>query len=109
MLRNLLSSRWFQGVLTFFVLCVGSGLLYSWHVQRTTAAEMALQDRLLPGREKQNETRPIESVSVQNTNGTATVVETPTKPDTSIATDATTELPKKITQRHYILNLKRTS
>ena len=39
MLRDLLSSRWFQGGLAFFVLCVGGSLLYSWHVQRTTETE----------------------------------------------------------------------
>ena len=32
MLRDLLSSRWFQGGFAFFVLCVGGSLLYSWHV-----------------------------------------------------------------------------
>ena len=39
MLRDLLSSRWFQGGLAFFVLVVGGSLLYSWHVHRTTEAE----------------------------------------------------------------------
>ena len=39
MLRDLLSSRWFQGGIVFFVLCVGGSLLYSWHVQRTTESE----------------------------------------------------------------------
>ena len=39
MLRDLLSSRWFQGGFAFFVLVVGGSLLYSWHVQRTTEAE----------------------------------------------------------------------
>ena len=36
MLHDLLSSRWFQGGLVFFVLVVGGSLLYSWHVLRTT-------------------------------------------------------------------------
>lgn len=39
MLRDLLSSRWFQGGFAFFVLCVSGSLLYSWHVHRTTEAE----------------------------------------------------------------------
>ncbi|MYB95353.1 hypothetical protein F4054_07315 [Candidatus Poribacteria bacterium] len=39
MLRDLLSSRWFQGGFAFFVLCVGGSLLYSWHVHRTIDAE----------------------------------------------------------------------
>ena len=40
MLRDLLSSRWFQGGFAFFVLCVGGSLLYSWHVQRTTEVDL---------------------------------------------------------------------
>ena len=40
MFRDLLSSRWFQGGLAFFVLCVSGSLLYSWHVQRTTENEL---------------------------------------------------------------------
>ena len=39
MLRDLLSSRWFQCGFAFFVLCVSGSLLYSWHVHRTTEAE----------------------------------------------------------------------
>ena len=39
MLWGLLSSRWIQGGIVFFVLCVGGSLLYSWHVHRTTAAD----------------------------------------------------------------------
>ena len=41
MFGDLLSSRWFQAGLAFFVLCVGGSLLYSWHVQRTTESEFA--------------------------------------------------------------------
>ena len=40
MFRDLLSSRWFQGGFAFFVLCVWGSLLYSWHVHRTTEAEL---------------------------------------------------------------------
>ncbi len=40
MLRDLLSSRWFQGGFAFFVLCVGGSLLYSWHVHRTTENDL---------------------------------------------------------------------
>jgi len=40
MYRDLLSSRWFQGGFAFFLLCVGSSLLYSWHVHRTTEVEL---------------------------------------------------------------------
>lgn len=93
MFRVILSSRSIITGLVFFVLIVGGSLLYSWHVRRASESDMERHDRFLQGREKQNETRPIESVSVQNTNGTDTVVETPTEPNVSIATNATTELP----------------
>lgn len=58
MLRDLLSSRWFQGGLAFFVLVVGGSLLYSWHVLRTTESDMKRHDRFSQGLEKQNRTRP---------------------------------------------------
>lgn len=56
MLRDLLSSRWFQGGLIFFLLCVGGSLLYSCHVHRTTESDMERHDRFTQGLEKQNET-----------------------------------------------------
>ncbi len=40
MLRDLLASRGILAGLAFFVLVVGGSLLYSWHVERTTAAEL---------------------------------------------------------------------
>ena len=40
MFCELLSSRLIQAGLAFFVLVVGGSLLYSWHVQRTTLAEL---------------------------------------------------------------------
>ena len=40
MFHDLLSSRLIQAGLAFFVLVVGGSLLYSWHVQRTTDAEL---------------------------------------------------------------------
>ena len=47
MLRELLSSRWFQGGLVFFLLSVGGSLLYSWHVKSTTESDMARHDQFL--------------------------------------------------------------
>ena len=42
MFRDILSgSRAIIAGLAFFVLCVGGSLLYSWHVHRTTDAELA--------------------------------------------------------------------
>ena len=62
MLRDLLSSRSIQVGFVFFVLVVGSSLLYSWHVRRTTVAEFARTDVVL------HKTR-----SEQNTVDTSTV------------------------------------
>ncbi|MYB96848.1 hypothetical protein F4054_01865 [Candidatus Poribacteria bacterium] len=41
MLHDLLSSRLIQAGLVFFMLCVGGSLLHSWHVHRTTDADLA--------------------------------------------------------------------
>ena len=84
MLWDLLSSRWFQGGFAFFVLVVGGSLLYSWHVQRTTAAEMARHDRFTQGLEKPSETRPAEKVNDPTHNETSGLLNTP---------DATTNTP----------------
>lgn len=57
MLNHILSSR---VVLTAFVFCmliVSGSLFYSWHIRRTTDAELALSDALLQHRKNQNETR----------------------------------------------------
>jgi len=40
MFRDLLSSRLIQAGLVFFVLVVSGSLIYSWHVHRTTEAEL---------------------------------------------------------------------
>ena len=41
MFRGLLSNRLIQVGLIFFVMVVGGSLLYSWHVHRTTEADLA--------------------------------------------------------------------
>lgn len=56
MLSDLLSSRRIQAGLVFFVLVVGSSLLYSWRVQRTTDAELAQSDVLPQQRDTQDKT-----------------------------------------------------
>ena len=56
MLRDLLSSRWFQGGFAFFVLCVGGSLLYSWHVHRTTNAEFGKRPPAVSSIENKPET-----------------------------------------------------
>lgn len=93
MLRDLLSSRWFQGGFAFFVLCVGGSLLYSWHVQRTTAAEMERHDQFTQGLEKPSEPRRAAVVNVENSNETTAIVETPTEQDSNIAMDTEPVLP----------------
>ena len=56
MLRDLLSSGWFQGGFAFFVLCVGGSLLYSWHVQLTTEAEFGKRPQPVVSLENKQET-----------------------------------------------------
>ena len=84
MLRDLLSSRCFQGGFAFFVLVVCGSLLYRWHVQRTTAAEMARHNRFTQVLEKPSETRPAAKVNDPTHNETFSLLNTP---------DATTDTP----------------
>ena len=58
MLRDILSgSRAILVGLVFFVLIVGGSLLYSWHVHRTTDAEVAETQHKVQPLENKNETR----------------------------------------------------
>ena len=58
MFRDMLSgSRTILVGLVFFVLVVGGSLLYSWHVHRTTEAELAQSNALLRQHANKNETR----------------------------------------------------
>ena len=66
MLYNLLSNRWFQCGLLFFVIVVGGSLLYSWHVHRTTEIELAPYAKFLQEFKAQQERRATEAVSVDN-------------------------------------------
>ena len=85
MLADLLSHRWIQGGLVFFLLCVGGSGLYLWHVQRTIDAQKAQHNRFFEQTpEKQNDTHPLEPVNVPYTTLTPETVEIP---------DATTEFP----------------
>jgi len=95
MLWVLLSKRWIQGGIVFCVVCVVGSLLYSWHIDRTTDRELARHDLFLQERrEKQNETRPVESVNVENATDTATRVETPTARLTTGATTPEATAPR---------------
>ncbi len=89
MLRDLLSHRWLQICLVFFIIAVGGSLLYRWHTLRVTERDMERHDRFLQRLEKENETRPAQTVNVPTEN------ETPGRVDTSSASVATdTETPK---------------
>ena len=77
MLRNPLSSRAILAGLVFFVVVVSGSLLYSWHVRRTTEAEFQRGDRFLQGREKQNKTRPTQTIDVPTDTETPGFVSTP--------------------------------
>ena len=95
MLRDLLSSRWFQGGFAFFVLVVGSSLLYSWHVQRTTEAELARHDRFTQGLEKPSDARPAQEVNVPTENETPGLVNTPDENTDTQMSDETEALPNE--------------
>jgi hypothetical protein len=58
MFRDLLSNRGIQFGLIFSVLIILSSLLYYWHVQRDTQAELAASDLLIQDRGHHNKTRP---------------------------------------------------
>ena len=88
MLRDLLSSRWFQGGFAFFVLVVGGSLLYSWHAQRTTEKEMAQHDRFLQGI-NENGARTAETVNDPTENETPGLVNTPDANTGAPMSDAT--------------------
>ena len=89
MLWDLLSRRWIQVGLAFSVLVVSGSLLYSWHVRRATDREMARHARFWQGLEKQNETRPAETVNVPTETETPGLVNTPEANTDAQMSDAT--------------------
>ena len=96
MLRDLLSSQWFQGGLIFFLLCVAGSLLYSWHVLRTTESDMERHDRFTQGLEKQNEPHPAETVNVPTATESPGLVNTPDENTDTQMPDTTEALPNEI-------------
>ena len=65
MFRDILSgSRAILVGLVFFLFVVGGSLLYSWHVHRTTHAELAETQRKVQPLENKNKTRIAQGVSV---------------------------------------------
>lgn len=76
MFGDFLSNRWVQAGLIFFVLCVGGSLLYSWHVRRTTVAELVQSDLLLQDHGTQDETSPaVKTVDTSRVNFDETPLE----------------------------------
>lgn len=95
MLQDLLSNRWFQGGLVFFVLVVGSSLLYSWYVLRATERDMERHDRLLHGRKNKEGMRSTETVNVPTENETSGFVNTPEEDTDASISDNTEGLPNE--------------
>lgn len=95
MLRDLLSSRWFQGGLAFFLFCVGVSLLYSWHVRRTTENELERSNRFSRGTEQQKATRPAEKVIAPTENESPGLLNTPDENTDALVPEVTEALPNE--------------
>ncbi len=94
MLRDLLSSRWLQFGLVFFVLVIGGSLLYSWHTLRTTESDLERHDQLAQGI-KQNEAHPAEKVNVPTQTETPGLVDTPDENTDTLGPEGTEALPNE--------------
>ena len=95
MFRDLLSSRWFQAGLAFFVLCVGGSLLYSWHVQRTIDAEFGKRPQpvVSPLKNKtETNTAPVDIQTEGVVNTPEETTDTPMSDETEAETIDETEL-----------------
>lgn len=65
MFREILASRAILIGIVFFVVVVGSSLLYSWHVRRTIATELARTDPAMPQLENEKHTAQDAGVSTE--------------------------------------------
>ena len=94
MLRDLLSSRWFQFGLGFFVLVVGCSLLYSGHVQRTIEAEFGKRPLVVETLENKPETStaPVDFQTEGVTNTPDETTDTPTLDETAALPNDTENL-----------------
>lgn len=77
MFRDILSSRAILAGLAFFVLMVAGSLLYSWHVQRTTEAELEVTNPAVQALEHRNKSRTAQEVEVLTENENPDFVGTP--------------------------------
>ncbi len=64
MFREILASRAILIGIVFFVVVVGSSLLYSWHVRRTIATELVQTDPAMPQLENEKPTAEDLGVSI---------------------------------------------
>lgn len=101
MLRDLLSKFSIQAGLVFFLVVVGGSLFYSWHVRRTTEAELERSDAFLQQRPNKNK-MPTASDAIDT--DTSPVDVTPRKrsmktDDTQLRPDETEVLPINETER----------
>ncbi|MYB95516.1 hypothetical protein F4054_07935 [Candidatus Poribacteria bacterium] len=76
MFRDILSSRAILIGLVFFVLMVAGSLLYSWHVRRTTEAELESTNHAVQALKNKNDARPAQEVNVLRGNETPGFVDT---------------------------------
>ena len=95
MFKDLFSNRLLIGAFAFFLFCVGGSLLYSWHVQRSTEAELERSNRLTQGLQNQTETRPAQEVNVPTENETPGLVSTPDESTDTSFSDETEVLPNE--------------
>ena len=77
MFRDMLSSRGIIFGLVFFVLIVGGSLLYSWHVRRNSAAEIARTSQSLQQLGDRKETRTAQDPTVSTNSETREPSEKP--------------------------------
>ena len=91
MFRDIFSTRLLIVGIVFFALVAAGTQLYSWHVRRTTEAELERHDQFLQGLENKNEIRPAQAVNVPTKNEIPGIVNTPdenTDTDKSVETGA---------------------
>ena len=92
MFRDMLAgSRAIQTGLVFFVVVVGGSLLYSWHVHRTTDAELTETRRKVQPLENKNETRPLLDVNVPTETKPLEASENPVETEVPATTSEDTE------------------
>lgn len=78
MFKDLLSSRWIQGGLVFFVVVLSGSQLYSWHVRRTAPLESATIHKAVAPQDSK----------AQETNASPSTAETETQPSCCESGDA---------------------